>query len=123
MCEFNFFGLVKSEFYTSLVDIEELLDTETILLRNLNKFIETQEKRLLLLKRYFILILCYLFLFIIALYCRKVNYGKKIHIEAEKDIASYLKNPINGYLLIKRLVIDWKNIKNVIKSISGPSMK
>lgn len=30
------------------------------------------------------------------------------HEEASEDVANYLANPINAYLLVKRLTSDWK---------------
>lgn len=34
------------------------------------------------------------------------------HNEAIRDIQSYLANPINPFLLTKRITIDWEYLKN-----------
>lgn len=55
-------------------------------------------------------------------YCSKLITSKRAHVKAKDDISGYLGNPINGFLLIKRLTVDWENVEAVIKNISGPSM-
>lgn len=35
--------------------------------------------------------------------------------KAQADPTEYLANPINAYLLVKRLTTDWKNIENLLK--------
>lgn len=52
MWGFNFLGLAKCDFFSSLADMEELLHTESVLLHDLNNFIKAQEQRLLFLERY-----------------------------------------------------------------------
>lgn len=44
---------------------------------------------------------------------RAVDYMKE-HKEAESDVSGYLSNPINAYLLTKRLTSDWKSIEAVM---------
>lgn len=39
---------------------------------------------------------------------------QKEHNEAAADISAYLTNPINAYLLTKRLTSDWKVIEDVM---------
>lgn len=36
------------------------------------------------------------------------------HTEAASDISGYLANPINAYLLTKRLTTDWKQVENLM---------
>ena len=36
------------------------------------------------------------------------------HAEAAADITSYVSNPINAYLLTKRLTTDWKQVENLM---------
>jgi hypothetical protein len=33
------------------------------------------------------------------------------HEEASQDVQGYLSNPINAYLLVKRLTTDWKEVE------------
>lgn len=44
---------------------------------------------------------------------RAIDYQKE-HREAESDVSGYLSNPINAYLLTKRLTSDWKSIEGVM---------
>lgn len=44
-----------------------------------------------------------------------MNEYQKEHEEASADISEYLANPINAYLLTKRLTSDWKQIENLME--------
>lgn len=45
---------------------------------------------------------------------RRITEYQREHNEAAVDISAYLSNPINAYLLTKRLTSDWKSIQNVM---------
>lgn len=45
---------------------------------------------------------------------RRVYEYQREHNEAAKDITTYLSNPINAYLLTKRLTSDWRTIENLM---------
>lgn len=51
MCALSSFALEKTEFYASMVDMEDLMATESILLRTLNNFLKSQMDELITLKR------------------------------------------------------------------------
>ncbi|XP_075211186.1 prolyl 4-hydroxylase subunit alpha-1 isoform X3 [Lycorma delicatula] len=89
------FSTVNAELYTALADMEELLETEAVLLRALEEYISSTEHRLQLLRK------------------RAADYAKE-HEEASVDISSYLSNPINAYLLVKRLTSDWKQTESLM---------
>lgn len=42
--------------------------------------------------------------------------------EASVDASKYLANPINAYLLVKRLTSDWKKVEKVMSQNSGSGM-
>jgi prolyl 4-hydroxylase len=42
--------------------------------------------------------------------------------EASADVSKYLANPINAYLLVKRLTSDWKQVEGVMTQNVGPGM-
>lgn len=84
-----------AELYTALAELEELLDTEAVFLQTLESYITQQESRLNLLKR------------------RAEEYRKE-HQLASQDVDDYLSNPINAYLLVKRLTSDWKSTENLM---------
>jgi len=83
---------VRAELYTCLADMEELLETEALLMQTLDGYIQAQEEKLHMLKRH------------AAEYARE-------HEEASQDVQSYLSNPISAYLLVKRLTTDWKEVE------------
>jgi prolyl 4-hydroxylase len=39
--------------------------------------------------------------------------------EASADVSQYLANPVNAYLLVKRLTSDWKKVERVISRNAG----
>lgn len=46
------FTSVQAEVYTALSELEELLETENVLLRTLHQYISDQENRIAVLKKY-----------------------------------------------------------------------
>lgn len=72
--------------------MEELLETEKVLIDNLEGFIKVQEEKLIYFRQ-------------------KVKEYQREHSEASKDPSAYLLNPINAYLLTKRLTVDWKDLE------------
>lgn len=46
--------------------------------------------------------------------CRYAGLYQQQHDKASEDIQSYVANPINAYLLVKRLTTDWKQVENLI---------
>lgn len=49
---------------------------------------------------------------------RYAEYAKE-HEEASRDVQSYLSNPINAYLLVKRLTTDWKAVETLMTNDVG----
>ncbi|XP_065583051.1 prolyl 4-hydroxylase subunit alpha-1-like isoform X2 [Artemia franciscana] len=90
-----FMNYAKAEVFTALVDMEPLIDTESELIQQLNKYIGVEEERLNRLKKYF-------------------NEYSDLHKEASQDTTKYLENPINAYLLVKRLTADWKEVESTM---------
>lgn len=80
--------------------MEEVLETESVLISNLEGYILAQENKLEYLKQ-------------------KVQKYQREHREAAKDVSEYLLNPINAYLLTKRLTSDWKDLEQVMTMDAG----
>ncbi|RZC35039.1 P4Ha N and/or 2OG-FeII Oxy domain containing protein [Asbolus verrucosus] len=94
-------GTGKSEVFTALADLEELLQTESVLINTLENYIKSEEQKLDLLKKY-------------------AQIYKKQYNKASEDVQLYVANPINAYTLVKRLTTDWKEVENLITAdISG----
>lgn len=80
--------------------MEEVLETESVLISNLEGYILAQQNKLDYLKQ-------------------KVEKYQREHSEAAKDVSAYLLNPINAYLLTKRLTSDWKELEQVMTMDAG----
>jgi len=52
---------------------------------------------------------------------RNVDDYAREHEEASRNIQQYLSNPINAYLLVKRLTTDWKKVEELITEDVGKS--
>lgn len=53
---------------------------------------------------------------------RRIKEYQSEHKEAETDITAYLSNPINAYLLTKRLTSDWVTLENIMSFDVGGRM-
>lgn len=88
------------ELFTALADMEELLQTESVLITTLQGYITAQERKLELLRRY------------------AEDYQRQ-HDDASPDVQSYLANPLNAYLLVKRLTTDWRQVEALMANNVG----
>lgn len=75
--------------------MEEVWETETVLINNLEGYIVAHENKIEYLKQ-------------------KIKEYQREHDEASKDVSSYLLNPINAYLLTKRLTSDWRDLEQIM---------
>ncbi|CAH1154904.1 unnamed protein product [Phaedon cochleariae] len=97
---FFFLGLssVHCEVFTALADLEDLLSTESVLIETLENYIRAEEQKLDLLKRF-------------------ADIYQKQHNLASEDVQLYVSNPINAYLLVKRLTADWKQVESLMGTV------
>lgn len=86
--------------FTSNIDLQRLLVTEAEILNELKEYIAREEIRIAKLRNYV------------------ANY-EKIHEEAKADAEKYVGNPLNSYLLIKRLTADWKGVRDLMAVRGG----
>ncbi|GJQ82951.1 hypothetical protein Trydic_g5951 [Trypoxylus dichotomus] len=89
-----------SEVFTALADLEELLQTENFLISTMKSYIASQEQKLSTLRKYF------------------KEYTEQ-YDKASEDIQSYVANPVNAYLLVKKLTTDWKQVEDLITKNVG----
>lgn len=87
--------IVRGDVYSAIAGMEQLIETESILIGDLDSYIEALENKVTYMRQ------------------RILEY-KKEHNEASNDITGYLSNPINAFLLTKRLASDWSSIENVM---------
>ncbi|XP_057666145.1 prolyl 4-hydroxylase subunit alpha-1 [Diorhabda carinulata] len=88
---------VSCEVFTALADLEELLDTEKLVIDTLQNYIKAEEQKLELLKRY-------------------ADFYQQQHNRATEDVQLYISNPINAYTLVKRLTTDLTELENLMGS-------
>lgn len=93
----------RGELFTALVDLEKLLHTEGEIIKNLHEYIDTEEQRLHNLKGY-------------------LKEYEEMHHDASQDSERFLSNPVNAYLLIKRLSSDWKMVQRLMTKEKGRAL-
>jgi prolyl 4-hydroxylase len=47
---------------------------------------------------------------------------ESMYEEASADVSKYLANPLNAYLLVKRLTSDWKKVEGVMSKNAASGM-
>ena len=82
----------SEELFTAIVHLERLLQTEQSIVHNLNRYLDYEEKRLASLRQL-------------------AHHYNQLNSVASKDVDAYLSNPVNAYLLVKRLTTDWKLVE------------
>jgi prolyl 4-hydroxylase len=86
--------------FTSTTDLQGLLDTESELVNKLNQYLEEETVRIEKLKKL-------------------VKHYQTMRDEAEAAGESFVGNPLNSFLLIKKLTSDWKEVRSLIQASSG----
>ncbi|XP_076051189.1 prolyl 4-hydroxylase subunit alpha-1 [Oratosquilla oratoria] len=87
--------LANAEVFTSMTDMSHLLHTESEMIRTLENYIVAQEERIRKMKR-------------------DLEEMENFHQVALVSPGGFLGNPINAYLLVKRLTTDWAAVQNVM---------
>nr|XP_018912414.1 PREDICTED: prolyl 4-hydroxylase subunit alpha-1 [Bemisia tabaci]XP_018912415.1 PREDICTED: prolyl 4-hydroxylase subunit alpha-1 [Bemisia tabaci] len=90
------FEFARAELYTAITDLEDLLESEAFLVRTLHSNIAAEEAKLDALRR-------------------QAKLFEEVQNEAKRDISSFLLNPINAYLLVKRMTVDWKQTEMIMQ--------
>lgn len=84
-----------AEVFTSMTDMSHLLTTEGEMIRAVENFITVQEEKLEKLKR-------------------DLYEMEQVHDAASRSPEAFLANPINAYLLVKRLTVDWTDLQHTM---------
>lgn len=92
----------NSEIFTAVTQLKVLLNTQNAIISTLATYIEKLERNLINLKKIF-------------------HDFKNEHDKSRQNSEEYLGNPLNAFLLIKRLTIDWAEIQSLMvdKKLSG----
>ncbi|XP_058817042.1 prolyl 4-hydroxylase subunit alpha-2-like [Topomyia yanbarensis] len=92
-----------SEYYTSVKNMEYLLDSERTILKRLDKYIRLSEEKIKFLKR------------------EQAKLESELE-GASKDKIAFLSNPINAFLMTKRLVKGYSKIDELMQMNVGVSL-
>nr|XP_042903807.1 prolyl 4-hydroxylase subunit alpha-1-like [Parasteatoda tepidariorum] len=91
------FRVGLSEFFTAIAELEKLLQTEEKVVNSLNTYLKIEEERL-----------------------QKVKWLSQQYADlynaANEDVETFLSNPVNAYLLVKRLSADWETTNRIVDS-------
>ncbi|XP_064458444.1 prolyl 4-hydroxylase subunit alpha-1-like isoform X2 [Ornithodoros turicata] len=90
------------EVFTALVELENLLLTEGAILNTLQKYLADEESRLEQIRRF-------------------REEFKKFHTAAN-DADDFMSNPVNAFLLVKKLTADWKAASKLMSSAQGKEL-
>lgn len=112
--------------FTAMADMEGLIATEFELVKHLDTYIQEEEKRMKQLRGWKMKknSICspkgrkFLISFF-SHYVRILEEYESMYQEAIADVPKYLANPVNAYLLVKRLTSDWKKVEGVISKNAG----
>ncbi|XP_055943211.1 prolyl 4-hydroxylase subunit alpha-1-like [Argiope bruennichi] len=95
--------LAKTEVYTAIADLGQLLDTDREIIKALENYLAIEQERITnvrWLKEQF----------------------EKVYKTANQDEESFLTNPINAFLLVKRLSEDWQTTNRIIEAATSKVM-
>ena len=84
------------EVFTSMANMENLAHTEQYLLTSFKSYLKAEELKLVTLKKFM---------------ARVEDAHKNVNIS---DISHYLGNPINTFLMLRRLSIEWNDIEKLL---------
>lgn len=87
----------RCEVFTSMANMENLVVTEKFLLMPLYDYINAEEERIKVMKKFM----------------DKVNVTH--NYMNESSINKYLGNPVNVYLMLRRMSVEWKEIEKMLK--------
>lgn len=89
--------ITRSEVFTSMANMENLVATEKFLLKPLNDYIKAEEEKLAFMKTFM----------------EQVDFVHEYMNES--GINKYLGNPINVYLMLRRMSVHWKHMEKMLK--------
>ncbi|XP_067138397.1 prolyl 4-hydroxylase subunit alpha-1-like [Centruroides vittatus] len=88
-------NIVKTDYFTSVVGLEKLLHSKIEVVKAIEDYLTAEEDRLRMIK------------------LKKEEFRTFIE-KAAPNWEEFLQNPVNAYLLVKRLNIDWKNLEQLM---------
>ncbi|KAI8119596.1 Prolyl 4-hydroxylase subunit alpha-2 [Lucilia cuprina] len=95
--------LINAEYYSSVHKMSALMNAELQILNNMETFIRKNENKLEFLKE------------------RLKDYERE-HEKAVATVPVFFENPVNKYILTKRLTKDWEKIENLMQYQEGEDL-
>lgn len=89
---------MHAEIFTSMADMENMVLLEKKMIIELERYIEVEEKKLSKVKTFL----------------SSINEVLK-PMNSTDDIAKYLGNPVNSYLMLKRFNVNWKHLEKILE--------
>ncbi|XP_066914934.1 prolyl 4-hydroxylase subunit alpha-1-like [Clytia hemisphaerica] len=86
----------QCEVFTSMANMENLAETEQLLFSSFKTYLQAEEDRLKVLKNFML---------------RVEDAQKNVNLS---DVAKYLGNPINTYLMLRRLSSEWRDVESFL---------
>ncbi|XP_065307230.1 prolyl 4-hydroxylase subunit alpha-1 isoform X2 [Dermacentor albipictus] len=103
-CSFTMLSTqVQGEVFTALVDLENLLHTEGAIVQTLQRYLDAEEDRLEKIKKL------------------RQEFSQ-LHKAASRDGDEFVSNPVNAFLLVKKLTADWKTVSRLMLNTEGKAM-
>ncbi|XP_022243855.1 prolyl 4-hydroxylase subunit alpha-1-like [Limulus polyphemus] len=93
----------KTDMFTAIIDLQKLLYTEAEIIKTLELYLKAEEQRLEKVRQL------------------RQEYGQMYQL-ASQDMESFIANPVNAYLLVKRLTADWKNVEYLMLEGEGKNL-
>ena len=84
------------EVFTSMANMENMVHTEQLLFNSFKSYLKAEEQRLDKMKKFM---------------ARVEDAHKNVNMS---DISRYLGNPINTYLMLHRLSLEWRDIEKLL---------
>jgi len=88
------------EVFTSMANMENLAETEQLLYTSFKAYLKAEEQRMKVLRNFM------------------TRIEEAQSIVNETNIAKYLGNPINTYLMLRRLSVEWRQVEQQLTSDS-----
>ena len=97
---FGIFEHGQCEVFTSMANMQNLAETEQLLFSSFKTYVQAEEERLQVLKNFML---------------RVEDAQKNVNLT---DVAKYLGNPINTYLMLRRLSSEWRDVESFLSQDS-----
>ncbi|XP_055351631.1 prolyl 4-hydroxylase subunit alpha-1-like [Paramacrobiotus metropolitanus] len=90
----------SAEVFTAIADLEKLLENERLVVDTLERFLDEEEQRMDQIRKY-------------------TTELKNIYATANDNLEKFIAHPVNVYLFVKKLTLDWKQAEDLLNQALG----